>query len=34
MDIGTLISLILLGLAAYHFIKHRGGPLVAPLARR
>jgi hypothetical protein len=28
MDIGTLISLILLGLAGYHFIKHRSGPLV------
>lgn len=26
MDIGTLISLALLALAAYHFIKHRGGP--------
>jgi hypothetical protein len=27
MDIGTLISLFLVGLMIYHFIKHRGGPL-------
>jgi hypothetical protein len=27
MDIGTLISLALVGLMVYHFIKHRGGPL-------
>jgi hypothetical protein len=28
MDIGTLLSLALLGLAAYHFVKRRGGPLL------
>jgi hypothetical protein len=28
MDVGTLISLALVGLMVYHFIKHRGGPLV------